>query len=188
MPRVDNAELHTEREWVCIKERGEKSIIPQQENALQKLNPFLLAGLSLVFLVLPLYTQDVQQRSSPEHTNLRGLQPSTLLSDSKHLAVENLPCISVFLSTVRVYFCLHALVLILTKGLHQLRLHAVGYQRIGQLWEEALHCSCHRVHRHVLLDQVNVRVCNVQKERERLWLNFQMDVCELLQLLKPLAI
>ncbi len=44
---------HWERESVRIEERGEKSIIPQQENALQKLNPFILADLSLVFLFLP---------------------------------------------------------------------------------------------------------------------------------------
>lgn len=64
-----------------------------------RVDPILLIGLSLVFLFLPLtralYSQRVHQRRSPEHTNLRGLQPSILLSDSKHLAMENLPCISV---------------------------------------------------------------------------------------------
>lgn len=43
---------------------------------------------------------------------------------------------------------------VLTKGIHQVHLHAVGHQRVWQLRKEALHGSSYSVHREVLLHQV----------------------------------
>lgn len=60
----------------------------------------------------------------------------------------------------------------LTEGVDKLHLHAVGYKRIRQLWEETLHGSSHCVHGHILLDQVNVWIYKV---KERLQLEFLVE-------------
>lgn len=53
----------------------------------------------------------------------------------------------------------------LTEGLHQLSLHAVGHQRLGQFREEGLHGSCHCVDGEIFLHQVQVVVCKTFNEK-----------------------
>lgn len=74
----------------------------------------------------------------------RGFQAK---SDTPRILVKNSPT------------SLHPRALLgLTEGLHQLSLHAVGHQRLGQLREEGLHGSSYRVDGEVFLHKVQVMV------------------------------